>query len=214
MRGIASSISGTDCTSSPELPVSAIICVRSTRCSLLLQLSIMDMHRHFPEWRISRFLFGDTRLAVLWLAIRVYVGWIWLSAGWEKFTNEGGVWVGENAGVAVKGFLTGALAKTTGAHPDVSSWYASFIESVALPHAKLFSFLVTYGEIAVGLGLIVGLTTGVAALFGMVMNWSYLFAGTVSINPMLILLELPLLLAWRVAGHLGLDRYLFRRLRR
>jgi thiosulfate dehydrogenase [quinone] large subunit len=113
----------------------------------------------------------------------------------------------------VSGFLSGALTKTTGAHPDVSTWYASFIQHVALPHATLFSYLVTYGEIFVGLGLIVGLFTGVAAFFGMAMNFNYLFAGTVSINPLLVLLQLPLVLGWRVAGHLGLDRYFFRKIR-
>jgi thiosulfate dehydrogenase [quinone] large subunit len=171
----------------------------------------MDMHRHFPEWKLSRFVFGETRLAILWLLLRVYVGFIWLSAGWEKWQNP--AWVGESAGTAVSGFLSGALTKTTGAHPDVSTWYASFIQHVALPHATLFSYLVTYGEIFVGLGLIVGLFTGVAAFFGMAMNFNYLFAGTVSINPLLVLLQLPLVLGWRVAGHLGLDRYFFRKIR-
>lgn len=171
----------------------------------------MDMHRHFPEWKLSRFVFGETRLAFFWLLLRVYVGFIWLSAGWEKWQNP--AWVGESAGTAVSGFLNGALAKTTGEHPDVSAWYASFVQHVALPHATLFSYLVTYGEMLVGLGLIVGLFTGVAAFFGMTMNFNYLFAGAVSINPLLVLLQLPLVLAWRVAGHLGLDRYFFRKIR-
>jgi thiosulfate dehydrogenase [quinone] large subunit len=172
----------------------------------------MDMHRHFPEWKLARFFFGDTRLSLIWLALRVYVGLIWISAGWQKWQDS--AWTGGGAGSAVNGFLHGALAKTVGEHPDVSMWYASFIEQFALPHAVLFSYLVTYGELFVGIGLILGLFTGIAALFGMVMNFNYLFAGTASINPLLILIQLPLLLAWRVAGHLGLDRYLFKKLRR
>lgn len=171
----------------------------------------MDMHRHFPEWKLSRFIFGETKLAVIWLILRVYVGSIWLMAGWEKWKNP--AWVGEHSGAAISGFLNGALAKTAGEHPDVSLWYSSFITHIVLPHGVLFSYLVTYGEILVGLGLIVGLFTGVAAFFGMTMNFNYLFAGTVSINPMLVLLQLPLVLAWRVAGHLGLDRFFFRKIR-
>ncbi len=171
----------------------------------------MDTHRHFPEWKLSRFIFGDTRLALLWLALRIYVGLIWVSAGIEKWQNP--AWVGESAGAAVSGFLNGALQKTSGAHPDVMAWYAAFIEHVALPHATIFSYLVTYGEILVGLGLIAGLFTGVAAFFGLVMNFSYLFAGTVSINPLLVLVQIPLVLAWRTAGHLGLDRYFFKKIR-
>ena len=172
----------------------------------------MDMHRHFPEWKLARFTFGDTRLSLIWLVLRVYVGLIWISAGWQKWQDP--AWTGEGAGAAVSGFLHGALAKTVGEHPDVSQWYASFIEKFALPHAVFFSYLVTYGELFVGIGLILGLFTGIAAFFGVAMNFNYLFAGTVSINPLLILIQLPLLLAWRVAGHLGLDRYLFKKIRR
>ena len=36
------------------------------------------------------------------------------------------------------------------------------------------------------------------------MNFAFLFAGTVSINPLLVVLELPLLLAYRNSEHIGL----------
>ena len=65
----------------------------------------------------------------------------------------------------------------------------------------------TAGEIAVGIGLILGLFTGIAAFFGGLMNANYLFAGTVSINPLLFVLSTWLVLAWRVAGYYGLDRW-------
>lgn len=157
-------------------------------------------------------MFGNTTFAICWLAIRVYVGFIWISAGWEKWQSP--LWTGDGAGSAVTSFLQNALLKTAGDHPDVSQWYAQLITTVALPHATLFSYLVTYGEVLVGLGLIVGLFTGVAGFFGLIMNFNYLFAGTVSINPLLIVLQIPLVLAWRTAGHLGLDRYLFKKIRR
>ncbi len=156
---------------------------------------------------IARFLFADTRLAPLWTIIRLYLGYEWLVAGWGKLTNPTGVWVGAKAGAAVTGFIEGALTKTTGDHPDVSGWYASFLQQVALPNAVLFSYLVTFGEILVGVALILGLLTGVAAFFGGFMNASYLFAGTVSTNPLLLLLAILIVLAWRVAGYWGLDRW-------
>ncbi len=151
----------------------------------------------------KRFVFSDRRMAWLWLAVRLYVGIQWLEAGWVKVQDS--AWVGSGAGSAVKGFLMGALAKTGGAHPDVSAWYAGFINHVALPHATLFSNLVAFGELAVGIALIIGLFTGVAAFFGAVMNFNYLLAGTVSLNPVLLLLEVFLILASRVAGRYGLD---------
>jgi thiosulfate dehydrogenase (quinone) large subunit len=160
-----------------------------------------------PEPRIARFFFADTRLALFWTIIRIYVGYEWLIAGWGKLTNPAGVWVGEKAGAAVTGFLTGALQKADGVHPDVQGYSAWFFREVALPNAAFFSYLVTFGEIAVGIALILGLFTGIAAFFGAFMNASYLFAGTVSTNPLLLILAMLLVLAWRVAGYWGLDRF-------
>ena len=160
----------------------------------------------FPEPKISQFLFGDTRISWLWLIIRLYVGYEWLMAGWEKVINP--VWGGSQAGTALSGFLQGALAKVNGPHPDVSGWYAWFLANVAVPHAATFSYLVSYGELLVGIALILGAFTGIAAFFGAFMNLNYLFAGTVSINPFLFFIQLFLILAWRNAGWLGLDRWL------
>jgi len=158
-----------------------------------------------PELKLSRFLFADTRVSFFWLAIRLYIGYEWFMAGWAKLGSP--AWTGDAAGAAVKGFLTGALNKTAGEHPDVSAWYAYFIQNIALPHSTAFSYMVTYGEIAVGIALMLGLFTGIAAFFGIFMNFNYLFAGTVSANPFMLLLQLFLMLAWRTSGWLGLDRY-------
>ncbi|MFZ5992506.1 MAG: DoxX family membrane protein [Deinococcota bacterium] len=165
-----------------------------------------------PEPAVARFLFADTRLAPFWLVLRVYLGWQWLEAGWGKLTNPAGVWVGEKAGVAVTGFLKGALTKTTGEHPDVTGWYAWFISNVALPNAKVFSYLVVFGEILVGLALILGLFTGLAAFFAGFMNAAFLLAGTVSANPWMFIVATWLVLAWRTAGYLGLDYFVLPRL--
>jgi thiosulfate dehydrogenase [quinone] large subunit len=159
-----------------------------------------------PEPQLSKFLFADSRFAWFWLIVRLYVGWQWLSAGWEKLGNP--VWTGNQAGVAIQGFLQAALLKATGTHPDVSNWYAALIQHIALPHVVVMSYIVTYSEIGIGIALILGLFTGIAAFMGSFWNMNYLFAGTVSINPLLFLLQLFLVLAWRSAGYYGLDRWL------
>jgi len=157
-----------------------------------------------PENPVSRFLFSSTRSAIIWLVIRLYVGYAWITAGWGKVTSD--AWTGKNAGAAIKGFVGGALAKSQeGA--DVTGWYATFLENVVLPNAKVFSFFVAYGELLVGLGLILGLLTGIAAFFGALMNVSFLLAGTLSTNPLLFILATWLVLAWKVAGWYGLDRW-------
>ena len=82
-----------------------------------------------------------------------------------------------------------------------------FVENAVLPNAKVFGFIVAYGELLVGLGLILGLLTGIAAFFGGIMNVSFLFAGTLSTNPILFILATWLVLAWNNAGWYGLDRW-------
>ncbi len=90
-----------------------------------------------PEPKVSKFLFADTRIAWLWLLVRGYVGWQWLEAGLAKFNVD--VWIGAKKGVAIEGFMKGALERTLGAHPGVSSWCASFLNSFALHHPVFFS---------------------------------------------------------------------------
>lgn len=154
---------------------------------------------------LVHFITADTRSAPLWLLVRLYLGWEFLYAGYEKFLNP--VWFGPNAGAALTGFVQGALAKTVGAHPDVQMWYATFLQNSVLPHVNLWSQAVVIGEIAIGLGLIVGLCTATAAFFAFFMSLNFMLAGTVSLNPILILLAISIMAGYRVAGHWGLDRY-------
>jgi thiosulfate dehydrogenase [quinone] large subunit len=44
------------------------------------------------------------------------------------------------------------------------------------------------------------------------MNFSYTFAGTAGVNPLFIIISLFLIMAWRVAGWYGLDRFALPRL--
>lgn len=148
---------------------------------------------------VSRWLFTNTTSAWIWLVLRLYLGWAWLSAGIGKLTQD--VWIGENAGTAINGFMAGALEK------DIAGWYAWFIENFVLPNTTIISYMVVFGEILIGLGLIVGLLTGIAAFFGGLMNMSFLLAGTVSTNPEMLLIAFFLIMAWKVAGWYGLDRW-------
>lgn len=155
------------------------------------------------EWRNSNWA------RILWTILRVYVGWSWLTSGLGKvFGPKAAVWVGAKAGVAVTGFLQGALTKTTGPHPDVQWWYAWFVQHMALPNAKVFSYFVAWGELLVGIGLIIGAFTTIAILAGMLMNFNYLLAGTVSSNPVFLIEQLVLLFAGAAAFYWGVDRLL------
>ncbi|HEX4992690.1 MAG TPA: DoxX family protein, partial [Rubrobacteraceae bacterium] len=91
-----------------------------------------------PEPNITRFMFADTRMAPVWLILRLWLGYQWLLHAWGKWA-EGG-WVGEGAGGGVTGYAQGAIAQTTGEYPQVTQWYASFLENVVVPNAALFSY--------------------------------------------------------------------------
>ena len=71
-----------------------------------------------------------------------------------------------------------------------------------------FSKVIIFGEFAVALGLIIGAFTGLAAFFGGLMNWSFIMAGSASTNGLLFAISTWLVLAWRNAGCVGLDRWL------
>jgi len=177
---------------------------------------------HVPEPPIARFLFADTRMAWFWLIVRLYVAYEWFTAGWEKLTGTsinittfgqktGLAWVFNslpNNQQVMYFFATSAAKQSTGAHPAVKQWYANFLTTFVAPNATFWSYAITFGELAVGLGLAVGCLTGIAAFFGLVMNFNYLLAGAVSTNPILGFLALMLILAWRIAGYCGVDRYL------
>lgn len=145
----------------------------------------------------------------IWLAIRLYVGYQWATAGWGKLTGA--------KPFDATGFLKGAAAKavsTNGAKPVVQAWWGDFLNSFALPNAKLFNILIPWGELLVGLALILGFATIFAAVMGMVMNFSFLLSGTISSNPNYLILEFILVaLGGAYAGYIGVD-YWFRPLYR
>ncbi|MBP7804764.1 MAG: DoxX family membrane protein [Candidatus Pacebacteria bacterium] len=164
----------------------------------------MDRNHHvIDEPKFTLFVLQNPKFAWFWLIVRVYVGWQWLIAGLSKFDSP--AWTGADSGIAISNFVHGALAKMGGAHPDVQSWYGWFLSHVILPYPEFWSHFIAYGEMVIGVALILGLFTGFAAFFGFFLNLNFLLAGTVSTNPVLMLLAIAIILAWRVAGFFGLD---------
>ena len=150
--------------------------------------------------------------AVAWTILRVWLGYQWLVAGIGKVNDP--TWVGSKAGTAITGFLKGAVAKSSGDHPAVQGWYADFVSNVALPNAKIFSYLVSFGEILVGVSLILGGLTVVGLFAGAFMNLNYMLAGTTSTNPNLYTVAIILLAVGTSAYVIGLDRFIMPSLRK
>jgi thiosulfate dehydrogenase [quinone] large subunit len=160
----------------------------------------------FRDPPFARALFGEVRWAWIWIIPRLYAGWVWLQAGWEKLHDP--AWTGAKAGTAISGFVNHALSLTGGEHPAVQGWYGWFLQHAVLPAPHVWSYMVSWGEFLVGIALILGLFTGIAAFFGSFMNMNYLLAGSVSTNPILLIIAVLLVLAWKTAGWWGLDRWL------
>lgn len=157
---------------------------------------------------LAKFLFSDVRMAVVFLVIRIIVGWDWLEAGLHKVSDPKWVQTGE----ALKGFWAGRVKiPETGSAPIAFDWYRSFIQGLLDSQAYTwFGKLIAYGELLVGIGLIVGAFVGIAAFFGALMNWSFIMAGAASSNGLLLVLGVILILGWKVAGYIGADFFLLR----
>ena len=160
---------------------------------------------------LARFLFADTRLAPLWLVVRLYVGYAWFDAGWHKVTDTGAT---TNYVIDGKGILAFwqriAAIPAAPAKPVITyDWYRNFIQFMIDNHWEgFFGKLIAFGETTVGIALILGAFTGLAAVTGAFMNLNFMLAGSASTNPVLLLLGFLLVLAWKTAGYIGLDRWL------
>ncbi|MBT8088674.1 MAG: DoxX family protein [Gammaproteobacteria bacterium] len=87
--------------------------------------------------------------------LRVYTGVFFLYYGFGKVRNP-------DFADGLAGFVTSKLESSVG-------MIRPFLESVVLPNKGLFAFLVSWGELAIGIGLILGLATRWASIAGAIM---------------------------------------------
>lgn len=100
----------------------------------------------------------------LLVLLRVYLGLVFLLAAWPKLTAEG------SFQPRLEGFLRNVAIES--AH----GFYRGFLESVVLPNAAVFTPLIVYGELLVGLALLAGIATRLAAGMAMFFLLNYMLA--------------------------------------
>lgn len=162
-----------------------------------------------PAW--LRGIFGNAALAPLWLAARLYLGYQWLIAGWHKAWGEDR-WIAVEGrdGLALRAYWERATAIPEQGRPQITyDWYRDFLTFLLDHHAYTwFAWVIAIGEVAIGVALIIGAFTGVAALAGATMNFNFQLAGTASVNPVLFIIAVLIMFGWKVAGWIGVDRWL------
>ena len=174
----------------------------------IFERSFAKRELHDPSW--FRAIFANTYLAPLWLLARTYLGYQWLLAGWHKVHGDDR-WIARDGpdGLALKGFWERVVAfPEKGSPPIKYDWYRDFLQYM-IDHEwySWFSWVIAIGEVAVGLGLIIGLFTGVAAMAGATMNFNFMLAGSASTNPVLFIIAILVMFGWKVSGWIGLDRW-------
>lgn len=127
-------------------------------------------------------------------ALRVYAGIFFTYSGFGKIVNDKFV-------NGMVGFLNSRAEQSPG-------FYRSFVESVVIPNKALFAGLVSFGEFAIGLALILGLATRYAAVAGALLVTNFWLAKGQGVLDgtnhdvvwLVIFLVLALVPAGRIAG--------------
>jgi thiosulfate dehydrogenase [quinone] large subunit len=140
--------------------------------------------------------------------VRILVGVLFLLVAWPKITGR---------------FLNGQVLPQQllkGMQKDPLAWHRAFLQGFVIPHGHLFSYLSAFGEVAIGISLVVGCLVRISSLFGALYNFNILFSvayaaggGTVNYNRLLVLLHL-IFVSSSAGRALGIDGLLKRRFSR
>jgi PQQ-dependent catabolism-associated beta-propeller protein len=97
--------------------------------------------------------------------LRVVVGAWFIKAVWTKVGVAAGAVPYPIVSPRFMAFHPKRVAEFAAGNPI--GWYKDFLETTVLPHAALFATLQTIGEVAVGVGLLFGVLTRLAAVVGL-----------------------------------------------
>ena len=135
--------------------------------------------------------------ALIWNAMRIWLGVMWLQAGIAK------VWGAENPaflhnhGAGVAGFAAHGV--------PAYSWWGSFLHSFVVPNSGWIAILVAFAELAIGAALAVGFLTPLACLGSLLLLFTYVMSGTASVCAFYALFAIVILATWRTSGWIGID---------
>jgi thiosulfate dehydrogenase (quinone) large subunit len=140
----------------------------------------------------------ETKLMALPLtALRCWLGVMWIEAGAAKLWGAENPGFLHNSGAAVAGFAAHGV--------PAYSWWGSFLHSFVVPNASWVAIMVAVAEYAIGLALVSGLFTRVAAVGSLALLFTYVMSGTASVCAFYALCAIVILVFWRTSSWLGID---------
>ncbi len=133
------------------------------------------------------------------LALRAFYGLFFFFAGFNKVLKS---WDNE--------LVTGMFAqRLTELNPD--SFAYVYLEKFAIPLAGPIYFIVTYGELFAGLGLVLGIATRSSAIIAFFILLNIAIGGYFAASLIPFFAMNALIIAYPMGHIIGLDRYLIKR---
>ena len=146
-----------------------------------------------PLYRLQRSKYA----ALVWTAMRVWLGIMWLQAGVAKLWGAENPAFLHNGGAGVAGFASHGV--------PAYSWWGSFMHSFVVPNAGWIGILVALAEFAVGCALVLGFLTPFAALGSLALLFTYVMSGTASVCAFYALFAIVIIAMWRTSSWIGVD---------
>ncbi len=140
-------------------------------------------------------------MAVGWTAMRVWLGIMWIQAGAAKLWGAESAGFIHNNGAGVAGFAAHGTPAYT--------WWGTFLHGFVVPNAGWIGVLIAVAEFAIGVALVAGLFTRLAALGSLALLFTYVMSGTASVSAFYALFAIVILAMWRTSSWIGLDGLLF-----
>jgi thiosulfate dehydrogenase [quinone] large subunit len=129
-------------------------------------------------------LFRSRAASELWLVARVWLGYGWLNAGYQKLWGSEKAFCWNGGGAGVKGFATAGVAGSRAGTGGASyGWFAGLLHGFVVPNASWIARVVPVSELVIGALLILGLFAGAVAVAGVALNVVYMFSGSSGVNP-------------------------------
>jgi len=147
--------------------------------------------------RTLRWLQRSKAAALIWNAMRIWLGVMWLQAGIAKVWGSENPGFLHNNGAGVAGFAAHAV--------PAYSWWGSFLHSFVVPNSAWIAVLVAFAELAIGAALALGFLTPLACLGSLLLLFTYVMSGTASVCAFYAFFAIVILAMWRTSSWIGVD---------